>query len=361
MDEAGSGSSDVVRLLQHLVRQESTTGTPGERAALRWVAADLTERVGAAGTVHVAPDGDACVVLPVARSGPVLLFACHVDTVPTGPLDAWSVPPLSGAIVDGEVTGRGSSDMKAGLAAAVLAVVEGLSGGARVALAVTTGEEAGCLGAPSAAALLSGTAVGAVIIPESTDNEIALGHRGAYWLTVSATGVAAHGSTPERGRSAVLALAATLGEIPSLPLRSHPALGTESVNVGVFAGGEVHNIVPAHAHAAIDHRIVDADVSQLEDWWQARVDDVRVDLALDPVWSDAADGWIRSLPAEVAAEPVRYFTDASVLVRSLPAGTPVVVWGPGDPTRVHSADEGVSVAAVEKSLALFQQAVASWG
>ncbi|WP_159500612.1 M20 family metallopeptidase [Microbacterium sp. 18062] len=360
LDDGSEGTSEVVRLLRWLVQQESTTGGAGERRALAAVAERMRELVGASGVVSVAPDRDACLVRPTTDGGPVLLFACHVDTVPVGDPERWTHPPLSARIVDGLLHGRGSSDMKAGLAAAMCTVADGLAAGARVALAVTTGEEAGCLGAPSAAQLLAGTDVAAVVIPESTGNRIALGHRGAYWLTVSAAGVAAHGSTPERGRNAVLALASTLGELESLPLRRHDDLGTESVNVGVFSGGLVHNIVPAHASAAVDHRIVRPDASALHAWWAERVDEVRVDLELAPVWSSSDDAWIRRLPAAVSPDPVAYFTDASVLVGRLPEGTPIVVWGPGDPAVVHSVDEHVAVTAVEEALSLFRRAVADW-
>lgn len=350
----------TVDLLAWLVQQESTTGTPGETAALRAVADRLRSEAGQRALVQVSRTADACVLRPVDTDRPVLLFACHIDTVPAGDAALWTRPPLSAVVEDGVLYGRGSSDMKSGLATSMIAVLEAIDDGAPVALVVTTGEEAGCLGAPAAARLLEGLEVGAVVIPESTGNQVALGHRGAYWLTVATTGVAAHGSTPERGRNAVLALAATLGSLDELPLRSHPRLGAESVNVGVFSGGDVHNIVPAHAHAAIDHRITDLDVSALRTWWAARVDDVRVDLALDPVWSAAEDLWIASLPAKIATDPVPYFTDASILVRHLPARTPIAIWGPGDPTTVHGVDEHVELTAVDLSLEMFRTAIADW-
>lgn len=355
-----ASAGDLLDLLTWLVQQESTTGTPGETATLRAVADRLRSEAGPRALVQVSSAADACVLRPIDPDGAVLLFACHVDTVPAGDAALWTHPPLSAAVEAGVLHGRGSSDMKSGLAASMIAVLEAIDAGAPVALVVTTGEEAGCLGAPAAAHLLEGLEVGAVVIPESTDNQVALGHRGAYWLTVATAGVAAHGSTPERGRNAVLALASVLGTLDDLPLRDHPQLGAESVNVGVFSGGDVHNIVPAHAQAAIDHRVTDPDVSALHTWWSARVDDVRVDLELDPVWSAAEDRWIRSLPAEIAPDPVRYFTDASILVRHLPPDTPIVIWGPGDPTTVHSVDEHVSIAAVERSLDLFRSAIGGW-
>lgn len=359
-----ASAQELIDLLRRLLRQDSTTGTPGERRALEDAADIVRARTGGDGVVRIAPHGEAFVVLPAAGEGAVLLFSCHIDTVPVGDADAWEFPPFGAVFDAGMLHGRGASDMKSGLAAAMLAVVDGLAAGRRVGLAVTTGEEAGCLGAHALRGLLSPSElheIGAVVVPESTGNRVALGHRGAYWATVESEGVAAHGSTPDRGENAVLKLARTVTDLGSLPLRAHPELGVETVNVGAFTGGAVHNIVPARASASIDHRIVDSDVSEIEDWWSERVDRVHDDMRLEPVWSDASDGWIRSLPAPRMAEPVAYFTDASVLVRMLPPGTPIVVWGPGDPKTVHARDERVSVVAVAEAFEHYRRVIDAWG
>jgi succinyl-diaminopimelate desuccinylase len=352
----------VVDLTRDLLRRDATTGTVGERLALAKVGQMLRGLVDGLAEVRLDVAGGALAVLP-AGGGPLLLFSCHIDTVPVGDAEAWEHPPFGAVVADGFLHGRGASDMKSGLAAAILAVTEGIRRGRRVGLVVTTGEEAGCLGAPALGGLLGRDAwesVGAVIVPESTDNTVALGHRGAFWLSVETDGIAAHGSTPERGVNAVLRLAEVLGDLHSLPLRSHDALGRESVNVGTFTGGLAPNIVPAAARAAIDHRVVDGDVSAIRHWWESRVDRVHTDLALDPVWSDAAHAWIASLPAPLASGPVAYFTDASVLVGLLPPSTPIVVWGPGDPTTVHARNERVAVAAVERAVDLYRTVVDAW-
>jgi len=373
---------DVLALLRDLVAIDSTTGSPGEADVLRRVAAEFdgSARAGAAdGAVRAGivpearvelahdPDGrpTALLVVPAALppETPLLVFAAHADVVPATRASAWSSPPFVLTEVGDRLVGRGSSDMKSGLAAAVVAVRDLLREGAGVALAVTTGEEVGCLGAPALATLLEGRTVGAVVIPESTAGEVVLGHRGALWLTVSTAGLAAHGSTPERGRNAVLDMVAVLGRLGGLPLRDHPELGTESVNVGVVSGGSVPNIVPDQCSAQIDHRVVSTDVSAILDWWRAQpeVVDVAVDLDLGAVWTRRDHPWLAGLGAPVAERPAAYFTDGSVLVRSLPADVPVVVWGPGDPTAVHSVDESVPTAAVLDAVALFRAAGAAWG
>jgi succinyl-diaminopimelate desuccinylase len=363
---------DVLALLRDLVAIDSTTGSPGEAEVLRRVAAEFDGSDGREAVpearVDLAHDPAgrpvALLVAPAVPSPatPLLVIAAHADVVPVTRASAWSTPPFTLTEVGDRLVGRGSSDMKSGLAAAVVAVRELLRGGAAVALAVSTGEEVGCLGAPALVELLEGRRVGAVVIPESTGGEVVLGHRGALWLTVSTAGVAAHGSTPERGRNAVLDMVAVLGRLDELPLRDHPDLGRESVNVGVVAGGSVPNIVPDQCSVRVDHRVVSTDVSAIVGWWRAQpeVVDVTVDLDLGAVWTRRDHPWLAELGAPVAERPAAYFTDGSVLVRSLPADVPVVVWGPGDPTAVHAVDESVPTAAVHESVARLVEAGTAW-
>jgi succinyl-diaminopimelate desuccinylase len=373
-----------------LVRIDSTSGSPGESDALLLVAEVLRRECADTGVVSIGytPDGtpDALVVVPAARPAmpapasetsaaqpqtraaqpgtpaPLLLFSSHIDVVPVHDPSAWTHDPFGAHIHSGRLFGRGSSDMKSGLAAALVAVVELLREGRPVALAVSTGEEVGCRGAAAVAELLRGHPIGAVIVPESTANEVVLGHRGALWLRVTTSGRAAHGSTPGLGVNAIEKAAAVIGRLSELPLLWHPQLGWESVNVGTIAGGSVPNIVPDRCVLEIDHRVIGDDGARLIDWWMSQPEVSAVDTVLDlaPVWTSADDPWVRELGAPVSVRPASYFTDASVLVRSLPARTPVVVWGPGDPAVVHTVDESVDLRAVEDARLHYLRVGRAW-
>jgi succinyl-diaminopimelate desuccinylase len=365
-----SAGADAARdLLVDLVRIDSTSRTPGEAEALLAVAEVLRRECGETGVVSIGytSDGapDAVVVAPSARPetpAALLLFSAHIDVVPVEDPSAWTHDPFGAHIASGRLFGRGSSDMKSGLAAALVAVVELLREGRPVALAVSTGEEVGCRGAASVAELLRGHPIGAVIVPESTANEVVLGHRGALWLRVTTSGRAAHGSTPGLGVNAIEKAAAVIGRVSELPLLWHPQLGWESVNVGTIAGGSVPNIVPDRCVFDIDQRVIDDDAARLADWWMSQPEVSAVDTVLDlaPVWTSADDPWVRGLGAPVSERPASYFTDASVLVRSLPAGTPVVVWGPGDPAVVHTVDESVDLRAVEDARLHYLRVGRAW-
>ncbi|WP_430591372.1 M20/M25/M40 family metallo-hydrolase [Humidisolicoccus flavus] len=373
-------SEELLRLLALLVQTESTSGTPGEIAALRLVHDWMVEACGEHADVSLlADDGQPRSLLITPRNGTrareteasitghsphrkLLLFSGHVDTVPTGDEDAWEGEPRSAEIRDGRMFGRGTSDMKSGLAASMLAVVTLLRESAPVALLVSTGEELGCLGVQTALEAVRGLEIGAVIVPESTENEIMLGHRGALWVRGVADGVAAHGSTPERGVNAIARAMSVLARLEEAPLHSHPELGRESVNLGVIRGGEVPNIVPERCEFEVDVRMVDDDAARILDWWRSHeaIERLEVTLDLAPVWTPVDHPWVASLQPSAAAGPVSYFTDASRLVRVLPAGTPVVIWGPGDPSTVHALNESVDLTLVEDALSLYLSAGRDW-
>ncbi|MET4705986.1 M20 family metallopeptidase [Frigoribacterium sp. UYMn621] len=353
-------------LLAALIRINSTSGSPGESEVIDyvgdWFGPHTASRVFVSKDHHGRSNG--LLVLPSVDSGErVLIFACHADVVPVGNAADWTSPPFEPRVDEGRLVGRGSSDMKSGLAAAMISIAWLHESGARVALAVSTGEEVGSVGAPTIVNLIrdSQISTGAMVIPESTNNKVVLGHRGALWLGVETTGVATHGSTPELGRNAILSMARILGRIGEVPLTTHPQLGAETVNVGTIDGGTVPNVVPDHARIRVDHRVVDLDVGRIIDWWrnQPTVSNVSIDLALVPVWTAADDPWVASLPSEVLTTPAAYFTDASVFTESMPPA-PVVVWGPGDPTSVHSANESVDLASLDEAIRLYKRAGIDW-
>ncbi|MGR7024521.1 M20 family metallopeptidase [Geodermatophilus sp. URMC 62] len=289
-----------------------------------------------------------------------LLLACHVDTVPVPDAGAWARDPFGAELDGGRVWGRGGSDMKAGVVAAVAALAAA-DPQTPVALLLTSDEEVGSRGAAAAAAAVADLPVGAVVVPEATGNQVVLGHKGALWLAVRTAGRAAHGSTPERGHNAVLDLAAVLARAGSaLPFRTHPFLGTETWNPGVVSGGTVPNVVPDRAEVVVDMRTV-TEGGDLLSWWRAQpeVADVEVRVDLPPVGTPADDPWVATLPAPVLTTPATYFTDASVLVRVV-GGAPVVVWGPGTPAVMHARDEYVELAELEQAAAAFTDVVGRW-
>ena len=354
---------DVVGLVRELVGRPTVSG---DAAAQRGVLGTVTDVVTAAAPhlqVREGTDPDqpwTLLTSPTDPARPRLLLACHVDTVPAADPGSWQRDPFSAELDDGRIWGRGGSDMKAGVVAAA-AAVSAADPLTPVALLLTSDEEIGSRGAAAAATAVGELAVGAVVVPEATGNRVVLGHRGALWLDVRAAGVAAHGSTPERGHNALLDLVAVLGRArQELPLASEPFLGTETWNPGVLRSGTVPNVVPDRAEAVIDLRTV-GDGGALLAWWRAQpeVADVGVLVDLPPVRTPAEDPWVSGLPAPVVPGPATYFTDASVLT-AVTGVAPIVVWGPGTAAVMHAVDEYVQVAEVEQAVAAFGQVLGRW-
>ena len=220
-----------VELTQDLVRFK-TINPPGAERACAERLASLLESAGFA--VDLVPFGEGRAQL-VARIGGTagklpLGFTGHLDTVPLG-AQPWSVDPLAAEIADGKLYGRGSSDMKSGVAAFVTAcnaLADRLASTPGVVLFITAGEETGCTGA---AALARGTTrlpqVGALVVAEPTGNRLLVGHKGALWLEAVTTGVTAHGSMPEKGVNAVYkaARAATALQDFDFNFARHDVLG----------------------------------------------------------------------------------------------------------------------------------------
>ncbi|WP_448614993.1 M20 family metallopeptidase [Modestobacter sp. URMC 112] len=354
---------DLVGLVREMVGRRTVSGdAAGQRDALGVV----TEVLASAAPHLQRTDGDdpdqpwTLLCTPTDPARPRLLLACHVDTVPAADPGRWQRDPFGADLEDGRVWGRGGSDMKAGLVASVAALAAA-DPETPVGLLLTSDEEIGSKGAAAAAAAVAGLSVGAVVVPEATGNQVVLGHRGALWLTVRAEGVAAHGSTPQLGRNAVLDLVAVLGRAGAgLPLGRDPFLGGETWNPGVIAGGTVPNMVPDRAEVVVDQRTV-TDGRALLDWWRAQPEVAGVDVLVDlaAVQTPADDPWVAALPAAVRPGPASYFTDASVL-RPVVGDAPIVVWGPGTPAVMHAVDEYVEVAELEQAAAAFTEVLARW-
>src|SRR5262249_16891249 len=135
---------------------------------------------------------------------------CHLDTVPLGGSD-WARDPLGGEIDGDRLHGRGSSDMKGGTAAIVVAAERGAGlgrGGAGRGPGVGAAAETGCEGALALAGADGALGrAGALLVAEPTTNYPCVAHKGVVWLDAIAEGRTAHGSMPHLGDNAIHKLA----------------------------------------------------------------------------------------------------------------------------------------------------------
>lgn len=354
--------SAVVALASRLIGID-TVGR-NESAALD-VLEPLLEGAGLAVTRQEWAPGRANLVATWAGGGGFVLSG-HVDTVPFG-AEPWRHEPLTPAVDGDRLIGRGSSDMKGGLAAIVLAAVDAARRGARgFTVVLTGGEETGCDGARALRDAGLAVEPSVLVIGESTGNEVRLGHKGATWLEVTATGTSAHGSRPELGVNAIETLADAIVALRGLDAGDgHPQLGSRTTNVGTVSGGSQTNLVPDAARMSVDVRPVPgADAAPVRALL-AQAGAVETLLDLPSVWSPAdamLTDRVRAVVAETtgrASAPtgVSYFTDAAVLDPSLRRS---YILGPGDPTQPHTRDEWVSIPLLEESERVYGALLDAW-
>lgn len=251
----------AVAFAQDLIRIPSMPGEEGEVA--RRVAAEM-EALG----YDEAWTDDLGSVVGVVRGGPgpTVMLSAHLDMVAAGDPDEWEYPPFDGVIADGCLHGRGAMDIKGPLALQthVAAVLRGRAPG-DVIVAHPVYEERGGWGMAYLTRPGGGLRPDAVIIGESTQGDIAIGHRGRAEIEIVARGLAGHASAPERARNALDLVPPVLAGVRDLADRqdSDDILGPSSVvATGIDGVPASLNVIPDRVTITLDWRILPADTEE---------------------------------------------------------------------------------------------------
>ena len=285
-------------------------------------------------TVLEASPGRPSVLVRNRRGGGRTLLLCgHLDTVGVG--GSSLVPRIEGD----RLYGRGAYDMKAGLAAALLACRDAE---ADVVVAAVADEEHSSLGVQEA---LRDVRADAAIVTEPTHRQVIVAHKGFVWADITLRGRAAHGSMPEQGVDAIAAAGPVLVRLAELDasLPSHPLLGRGSIHASLISGGTELATYPAACTLSIERRTLPGE--DLDGELAALLGDAdgsyRVTLVREPFTVDPEAeivGLVRSVSgAETAGAP--YWTDAAFIAA---AGIPTVLFGPGG-EGAHADVEWVSL------------------
>lgn len=375
----------VVEFTQALVRVPSTNDPArgrSERPAADLVAAKMREW-GWEPAVHEAAPGRPNVVAVVeggGGDGPTLMFEGHTDVVTEGDLSEWTVDPFGGEIRDGRLWGRGSADMKSGLAATLYATRALQLAGpfpGRIKVCALADEEGLMIGAHHFVAEGLAADVDGAIVAEPEAGEICAVAKGALRLRIDLTGKMAHGAMPRHGRNPIPAAASLLAALETLEKElqeRHPAhehLGEVYVTPTVVRAGteEQVNVIPAVASVfvdvrtipGVDHQEIAGRVGALtaRDGIAAEVsilvDRPPVDVPVDdPVVVALAAAHRAVTGAEPVYGGVPGSTDGTVLTHW--GGIPSVVYGPGGKWIAHQADEYVEVAEIVRCTRVFAEA-----
>jgi acetylornithine deacetylase/succinyl-diaminopimelate desuccinylase-like protein len=295
-----------------------------------------------------------------------LLLAPHLDTV-NGAKEQFTPAKRNGRLF-----GRGACDTKGSVATMFTALCEMAQGGQRpadteITFAGMVDEEHRQAG--SRALVASGITADLAIVGEPTRLAVVTAHKGALWLELETLGKSAHGSCPELGRNAVHAMARIVDLLlttyaAGLHRRRHPLLGCATISVGAICGGTQPNIVPDRCTILLDRRTLPGETEagvrrefmtllhrqDLKAAFVKRDLPSSLPLETDPKLPLVA----RFLKSVGQRKPVgvRYFCDASVLGHG---GIPSVVFGPGDIAQAHTADEWISLEALERGKGLLRR------
>ncbi len=191
--------------------------------------------------------------------GRSLMLNGHMDTVTTS---GYNGNPLEPRVEHGKMHGRGSYDMKSGLAAMLIAAARARAGlRGDVLVACVSDEEDSSLGTEE---VLRHFRADAGIVTEPTELEIVTAHKGFVWASITTHGVAAHGSRPHLGVDAIAKIGRVLTELEALDLRlrsevGHPILGTGSVHASIISGGEERSSYPAQCILEIERRTIPSE------------------------------------------------------------------------------------------------------
>jgi succinyl-diaminopimelate desuccinylase len=369
--------SHAVELTRRLVR-ENTINPPGNESRCMDIVAPLLRELGFTIAEHRFADGRLNLVARLGRETdrPPLAFTGHVDTVPLGAAP-WTRDPFTAEIDGDRLYGRGTTDMKSGVAAFMDACRrrrDEIAASCGVVLYITVAEETGCEGAIALAAepAFVGRA-GALVVAEPTANYPLVGHKGALWLRATAEGVTAHGSMPEKGVNAVMKAARAVIRLDDFDfnVKRHEVLGAPTLNVGNFHGGLNVNSVPDRAEINLDIRTIPGQAhARVAEAIAATLGDevdVREVLDVAAIWTSPDDPWMARVFAIMApligekpvARGATYFTDGGSLMRAL-GGVPTVILGPGEPHLAHQTDEYCLISRIDQAVEAYCQIIDDW-
>ncbi len=196
-------------------------------------------------------------ILAGTGGGPTLMLNGHTDTVS---IDNMSDDPFDARLRDGKLYGRGALDMKAGVAAQIMAIQTLIESGIKlkgdVILTLVADEEYASIGTE---AVVTEYGADAAIICEPTDLQIVIAHKGFAWIRIEIFGRAAHGSLPHRGIDAIVKAGHLLTAIEQyakkeLTRKTHPLLGSPSIHASLIKGGTELSTYPDYCKVELERR-----------------------------------------------------------------------------------------------------------
>ena len=363
--------AELEELVRQLVRIP-TENPPGDEAPAAAFVHDWLREAGIDATLVEEPDPERPQVgARVGEGGPTAVLNGHLDVVPAGDPEAWTVDPYEGVVADDRLYGRGSADMKAGVALAMLVARD-------VAPAIRAGDLSGSVvvhaamgeetADPGTRTLLERGFDGEYgIVLEPTNLRVATSSKGLSVYRIDVDGVATHASQPDAGSNAIDAVRPVLDAIDaydaSLRERDGSLCGNGFATVTEIEAGTGSNlaVVPDRATIVLDRRVLPGEEpTAVDEEVDALLDRVAADHGVETRWTRIQTYASSSIPVDhplattlrerstaavgsTVDEPwgIEAATDARNFVND--ADIPAVTWGPGDLDEAHTVDESIDL------------------
>ncbi len=360
-------ADEITELLQALI-QAKTVNPPADTRACAGILAAVLDDEGIDYEIVEGQTGHANVVARLRGNAPgkSMILNGHIDVVPPG--EGWTVDPFGGDLIDGKLYGRGSCDMKSGVATMLLAMValkrSGKQFDGEIIFQAVADEESGSLWG-TRYLIEQGYCAGVdvAICTEPTSLRVEPGNRGLRWIDVEVIGAASHAGRPQLGINAVSAAAQLISAIDGIAF-SHQnemfEIPSPSISVTTVSGGHTVNVIPDRCEFSIDRRMLPGETEEhvLQE----------ISTAFEPVLESLPDIQVRMTSRPGYWDPYLLTTDEPVVeaivaaysqvTGELPvmsgkaactdashlytmAGIPTVLFGPGDETKSHKPDECV--------------------
>ncbi|WP_306060006.1 M20 family metallopeptidase [Natronococcus wangiae] len=317
----------------------------------------------------------------VGDGDPTLVLNGHIDVVPAGDRNQWEYDPYGAEVADGALYGRGSVDMKTGVAIGMLATAQfadeiesgELSGS--IVFHAAIGEETA---EPGTKTLLEqGYDGDYAVVLEPTDLRTATSEKGLAWYEIQIDGDPSHASRPDQGANAIVRAQSVLNALAeydeTVRERTDELVGQAYSTVTMFEAGTKENVVPERATVTIDRRFlprenieeidaeIDALLADVESEYDIRTSWERTrtyeSAAIDPD-SPLATVFQRHSAAIADVSTEAWGINASTDVRNFvnDADIEAITWGPGDISQAHTYDEHVSLEAAATGLDVLLEA-----
>jgi len=295
----------------------------------------------------------------------------HLDTVRVIEED-WTKLPFQGIIEEGKMYGRGTSDMKGGVAAIIYTLIllkrRGITPQKKVQLVLTADEEWGYRGAKTLVDQGFFDQTDFLIITEPTNLQVAVGEKGELWIKAKFYGKSAHGSTPELGVNTVIPGCKFILEVSDKYekiFKNKNLWGETSINIGQFHGGEQVNIVPNYSEVQLDFRLIsEEDKKRALELVRKKGQDIAEEFGVQfkeeifnyhpPIFTSLDNLYIQKFMQVVGVKEatiVKYCTDGGTIIPE--KKVPFIIFGPGEIAQAHQNDEYIELESLYQSVDIF--------